>query len=141
MRSIRGPGEQPRQVDRPASGSTTTDLPLLPLFNAVLLPGGVVRVTIPAGWRKSTALVELLLQQQGGEVLVAAVPYLTAGSAGGGGAAGAGAVPAGGAAGGDEEGAGDDHLDLDRLHHTGTAARVLQLVRRTQVRKEKGGGV
>jgi hypothetical protein len=117
-------------VDRPASGTTTTDLPLLPLFNAVLLPGGVVRVTIPAGWRKSTALVELLLQQQGGEVLVAAVPYLTAGGAGGRAASAAAAV---GGSGGDDEGGSDDHLDLDRLHHTGTAARVLQLVRRTQV--------
>jgi hypothetical protein len=108
----------------------TADLPLLPLFAAVLLPGGIVRVTIPAGWRKSSALVQLLLQQQGGEVLVAAVPYLSSSDK----RQLAAPTSNGGSGGHDEEAEGDDHLDLERLHHTGTAARVLQMVRRTQVR-------
>ena len=114
-------------------GESGADLPLLPLFDHVLLPGGFLRVTVPAGWRKSSALVELLLQQQAGEVLVAAVPYLT-GSAGRGGSAFGSSGGTGGGGPSEEDGAGDDQLDLDRLHHTGTAARVLQLVRRTQVR-------
>ena len=118
-----------------SGGSGAADLPLLPLFDHVLLPGGFLRVTIPASWRKSSALVDLLLQRQGGEVLVAAVPYLTGGSSGAGGSKGAAAAAAALSSGAEEEGAGsgDDQLDLDRLHHTGTAARVLQLVRRTQV--------
>lgn len=102
----------------------TADLPLLPLFDHVLLPGGFLRVTVPASWRKSSALVELLLQQQGGEVLVAAVPYLTGSTGGKGGTAVSGS--------GSDMNAGDEQLDLDHLHHTGTAARVLQIVRRTQ---------
>jgi hypothetical protein len=68
---------------------------------------------------------------------VAAVPYLTGGSSGGGGGGGmkGAAATAALSSGAEEEGAGsgDDQLDLDRLHHTGTTARVLQLVRRTQV--------
>ena len=132
MRSARGgrdaAGQQNQQIVPRAGGAAT--LPLLPLFDAVLLPGGVARVTIPAGWHKSGSLVELLLQQEKGEApVVAAVPYLTGK---GGGAAAAPASSGGG--GGEEEGAGEEQLDLDRLHHTGTAARVLQLVRRTQVR-------
>lgn len=93
------------------SARAITQLPLLPLFDHVLLPGGFLRVTIPASWHKSDALVEELLQARSGEVVVAAVPLL--------------AAP-------DQAGAGDDpQLDLDRLHGTGTAARVLQLARRT----------
>jgi hypothetical protein len=40
-----------------SGGSGVADLPLLPLFDHVLLPGGFLRVTIPASWRKSSALV------------------------------------------------------------------------------------
>eukprot|EP00887_Chlorella_sp_A99_P006545 scaffold3.g6545.t1 len=69
------------KLSQPAFDYPST-LPLLPLFDHVLLPGGFVRVHIPAAWRKSTALVEHLLQRQGGEVLVAAVPYLTHGTPG-----------------------------------------------------------
>ena len=104
-----------------------SSLPLLPLFDHVLLPGGFLRVTIPVDWRKSGALVEQLLQQQGpGELLVAAVPYLAAGASAG---ASDGGAPASAPEDGEESG--DASLDLERLHHTGTAARVLQLVRRT----------
>ena len=54
-------------LDRPAclpAPQVESRLPLLPLFDAVLLPGGFVRVHIPAAWRKSAALVQHLLQQQ-----------------------------------------------------------------------------
>lgn len=94
-------------------------LPLLPLFDHVLLPGGFVRVVVPTSWRKSAALVQHLLAQQG-EVMVAAVPYTGPGGR---------ALP-----GEEEEAPEEEHLDLDRLHGCGTAARVLQLLRRTQVR-------
>lgn len=129
MRSSRDASAHQLLLPRQGCGSpAAAALPLLPLFDAVLLPGGFARVTIPASWRASAALVELLLQQQGeADVLVAAVPFLTgkptSGSSG----------AAGGGAGSDDEGLADDPLDLDKLHHTGTAARVLQLARRTQV--------
>lgn len=120
MRSTGASRDSPRHQQRaagPDGGGTdggtraVTPLALLPLFDHVLLPGGFLRVTIPASWHKSNALVEELLQAQTGEVVVAAVPLL--------------ADPG-------QVGAGDDpQLDLDRLHSTGTAARVLQLVRRT----------
>ena len=111
------PGKrQSRAADLPG------ELPLLPLFDHVLLPGGFVRVHIPASWRKSTALVQHLLQQQGGEVLVAAVPYMTGSDEGSPGA------------GQGEEAPLDETLDWSRLHAIGTAARVVQLLRRTQVR-------
>lgn len=120
MRSTGGSRDSPRHQQRAAgsdgSGSggsprPVTQLPLLPLFDHVLLPGGFLRVTIPASWHKSEALVDELLRAQAGEVVVAAVPLL--------------ADP-------DHLGAGDDaQLDLDRLHGMGTAARVLQLARRT----------
>lgn len=143
-------------------------LPLLPLFQSVLLPGGFLRVLIPKAWRKSAALVSFrargiasawsptsaakappgprravrrqaltpcsarvpqvqhLLQQQGGEVYVAAVPYFPSRSLG------------------DEDAAEqhqlEENLDLDRLHSVGTAARVLQLLRRTEVRRRLRGG-
>lgn len=94
-------------------------LPLLPLFHTVLLPGGFVRVLIPDSWRKSGSLVQHLLQQSGGEVYVAAVPYSLS-------------KP------GDEDEVVEEHLDLDKLHHTGTAARVLQLVKRTEASSTPG---
>ena len=99
-----------------SAASEVLQLPLLPLFQAVLLPGGFVRVLIPQSWRKSAALVQHLLSQQG-EVYVAAVPYL------------------GKAADDDMV---DEHLDLEKLYHTGTAARVLQLQKRTEVRATWG---
>lgn len=119
-----------------SGGAPTACLPLLPLHNAVLLPGGFARVAIPASWSRSRALIELL-QQQAGEVLVAAVPYLQRGGSERGGRAAGG----GGSSSGSEDEAGSEgaELDLDRLHHTGTAARVIQLTRRTQVRWALGG--
>ncbi len=118
-------------VPKQASGGAAAGLPLLPLFDAVLLPGGFARVTIPASWRASAPLVELLLQQQGdADVLVAAVPFLTGKPSSSSSAAGGGRT--------EDEGLADDPLDLDKLHHTGTAARVLQLARRTQVGAERG---
>ncbi|GAB4821799.1 hypothetical protein N2152v2_008845 [Parachlorella kessleri] len=93
-----------------SAAAEVLQLPLLPLFQAVLLPGGFVRVLIPQSWRKSAALVHHLLSQQG-EVYVAAVPYL-------------GKVA--------DEDMVDEHLDLEKLYHTGTAARVLQLQKRTE---------
>ncbi|KAL4458772.1 hypothetical protein ABPG75_013637 [Micractinium tetrahymenae] len=141
MRSTGASRDSPRHQQRAAgpsdssgTGAATgpvTQLPLLPLFDHVLLPGGFLRVTIPASWRKSAALVEELLQAQEGEVVVAAVPYLTGGAAAAGGSRAAAALqhPPGDP---DELGAGaDPQLDLDRLYSTGTAARVLQLTRRT----------
>lgn len=128
MRTTRGQQGAGQLVLHQNGPGATTALPLLPLFDAVLLPGGFARVAIPASWQKSRALVELL-QNEAGEVLVAAVPYLT-------GSSGSGGVVAArrGSSSDDEAGGPDVDLDLDRLHHTGTAARVLQLVRRTQVR-------
>lgn len=75
-----------------------------------------MRVLIPPAWRKSAALVQHLLQQQGADVYVAAVPYMAGKTL-------------------DEGGLSEEeHLDLEKLHHTGTAARVLQLLKRTQAR-------
>ncbi|KAI3436093.1 hypothetical protein D9Q98_002151 [Chlorella vulgaris] len=121
---MRGSGSQALRLPEGEQGGGATDLPLLPLFDAVLLPGGVMRVTIAPG--TSTALVEMLLRQQGGQVLVAAVPYLRSRSGGKVANIAALAAPSS-----EEHGSGD-HLDLDQLHSFGTAARVLQLVRHTQ---------
>lgn len=132
MRTSRDAAAHQQLLPRQSGGGAA--LPLLPLFDAVLLPGGFARVTIPASWRTSASLVELLLQQQGdADVLVAAVPFLTGKP---GSSAAAGPDRGGGS---DDEGLADDPLDLDRLHHTGTAARVLQLARRTQVGAESAG--
>lgn len=124
---MRGSGSQALRLPEGEQGGGATDLPLLPLFDAVLLPGGVMRVTIAPG--TSTALVEMLLRQQGGQVLVAAVPYLRSRSGGKVANIAALAAPSS-----EEHGSGD-HLDLDQLHSFGTAARVLQLVRHTQARR------
>lgn len=102
------------------------ELALLPLFDHVLLPGTAVRVSVPAAWHMSAALMQHLMMTAGREedapMLVAAVPYLSQDT--GGSEAVAEEVP-------DV----DEELDWSRLHHTGVAARVMQLSR-----QPAGGG-
>ncbi|KDD76917.1 hypothetical protein H632_c67p0 [Helicosporidium sp. ATCC 50920] len=85
-------------------------LPVLPLHDFVLLPAGFTRVVI----KGCSPLVDHLLSRKGEEALVAAIPCLSE------------SPPSG-----DEDAGG---FNLDALHDVGTVARVVQLVRRPEVR-------
>lgn len=100
------------------------ELPLLPLFPHVLLPAGMLTVTMSG----SNPLIKHLAHASGPDTLVAAVPYDPPPER--------------------EEEAAAGHelvLDHDRLFHTGTAARVAQLLKDNKVlgshdEDQRGGG-
>ena len=88
------------------------ELPLLPLYPHVLLPAGMLTVTI-AG---NNPLIKHLAHASGPDTLVAAVPYDPAPERE------------------DEDISWQELvLDHDRLFHTGTAARVAQLLKDSKV--------
>jgi hypothetical protein len=112
-----------RSSDEASKTDVITHLPLLPLVDAVLLPGAFLRVHLSSKGH-ATALLQHLLRQEGDEVLVAAVPLLPPMP----GRKGCTVPPL------TEEEGEEGGIDLGLLHELGTAARIVQLSRRTQVR-------
>ncbi|KAL0036800.1 hypothetical protein WJX79_010572 [Trebouxia sp. C0005] len=95
-----------------SKGRLPTELPFLPLYNQVLLPGAFARVHFERSGPVSGPLLEYLLAQHGEQVLVAAVSVLEA----------------------DKSKQIDNTEDADsaKLKNVATAARVLQVSRNTQ---------
>ncbi|KAL6774190.1 hypothetical protein ACKKBG_A24110 [Auxenochlorella protothecoides x Auxenochlorella symbiontica] len=92
---------------KPGQEGQERTLPLLPLSTHVLLPGGMLTVAVQG----NSHLIKHLVHEQGRDVMVAAVPY----------------SPDNGEDHGPADSEGDQPLDHDRLFHTGTAAKVVQL--------------
>lgn len=98
---------------KPGQEGQERTLPLLPLSTHVLLPGGMLTVAVHG----NSHLIKHLVHEQGRDVMVAAVPY----------------SPDNGEDRGPADSEGDQPLDHDRLFHTGTAAKVVQLHKSAKV--------
>lgn len=104
---------------KPGQEGQERTLPLLPLPSHVLLPGGMLTVAVHG----NSPLIKYLVHEQGRDVMVAAVPYSPD--------TGEERVPG--------DGEGEQPLDHDRLFHTGTAAKVVQLHKSAKVFAAESG--
>ncbi|KAK9840022.1 hypothetical protein WJX74_002213 [Apatococcus lobatus] len=94
-------------------------LPLVAVHEQVLLPTAIVRIALPASFRRSSALVDHLLTLQGKDHLVAVVPLLADTGHGSSAARRVKSVDY-------------DSLDVEALNSIATAARIIQLTRMAQ---------
>ncbi|KAK9859858.1 hypothetical protein WJX84_011694 [Apatococcus fuscideae] len=106
-------------MKRPSEELRSTQLPLLAVHEQILLPTALVRIALPASFRKSAALLDHLLTLQGKDHLVAVIPLLADPAAGGSTVRRARSVDY-------------DALDIEALNSIGTAARIIQLTRVAQ---------